>query len=76
MIEVAEVFCRFVADYHAARGASMLPSHRRAIEDTLDFRQKPAYGICDDRMGLRVGPTGRTCRTTAQDTCRRLLHAG
>ena len=38
MIEIAEVFRRFAADYLAAHGASMLPSHRRAIEDILDCR--------------------------------------
>ena len=38
MIEVAEVFRRFAADYLAAHGASMLPSHRRAIEDILACR--------------------------------------
>jgi len=38
MIELAEVFRRFSADYLAAHGASMLPSHRRAIEDILDCR--------------------------------------
>jgi hypothetical protein len=35
MIEVADVFRRFAADYLSAHGASMLPSHRRAIEDIL-----------------------------------------
>jgi len=38
MIEVADVFRRFAADYVSAHGASMLPSHRRAIEDILDCR--------------------------------------
>ncbi len=38
MIEVAEVFRRFAADYLSVHGASMLPSHRRAIEDILDCR--------------------------------------
>jgi hypothetical protein len=38
MIEVAEVFRRFAADYLSAHGASMLPSHRRAIEDILNCR--------------------------------------
>jgi hypothetical protein len=38
MIEVADVFRRFAADYLAAHGASMPPSHRRAIEDVLDCR--------------------------------------
>jgi len=38
MIEVAEVFRRFAADYLSAHGASMLPSHQRAIEDILNCR--------------------------------------
>lgn len=31
MIELADVFRRFAADYLSAHGASMLPSHRRAV---------------------------------------------
>ena len=38
MIELAEVFRRFAADYLSVHGASMLPSHRRAIEDILACR--------------------------------------
>jgi hypothetical protein len=38
MIEVAEVFRRFAADYLDAHGAAMPPSHRRAIQDILDCR--------------------------------------
>jgi Putative transposase/Transposase zinc-binding domain len=38
MIEVADVFRRFAADYLSAHDTSMLPSHRRAIEDILDCR--------------------------------------
>src|SRR3954471_19913427 len=38
MIEVADVFRRFAADYLSAHGVSMPPSHRRAIEDILDCR--------------------------------------
>src|SRR5450631_1364560 len=38
MIEIADVFRRFAADYVSVHGASMLPSHRRAIEDILDCR--------------------------------------
>ena len=38
MIEIAEVFRRFAADYLAAHGASMLPSHRRAIDDIINCR--------------------------------------
>jgi hypothetical protein len=38
VIELADVFRRFAADYLSAHGASMLPSHRRAIEDILNCR--------------------------------------
>ena len=38
MIEIAEVFRRFAVEHLAAHGASMLPSHRRAIEDILACR--------------------------------------
>ena len=38
MIEVADVFRRFAAGYLSAHGASLLPSHRRAIEDILTCR--------------------------------------
>jgi hypothetical protein len=38
VIEVADVFRRFAAEYLSAHGGSMLPSHRRAIEDILACR--------------------------------------
>lgn len=38
MIELAEVFRRFAADYLSVHGTSMPPSHRRAIEDILNCR--------------------------------------
>jgi hypothetical protein len=38
MTEIADVFRRFAADYLDAHGASIPPSHRRAIEDILDCR--------------------------------------
>lgn len=38
MIEIADVFRRFAADYVSLHGASMLPSHRRAIKDILACR--------------------------------------
>ena len=44
MIEMAEVFRRFAADYLSAHGASMLPSHRRAIDDILDCRTEALGG--------------------------------
>ena len=38
MTELADVFRRFAADYLAAHGASMLPSHQRAIADIIACR--------------------------------------
>lgn len=38
MIEVADVFRRFAEDYLSVHGASMPPSHRRAVADILDCR--------------------------------------
>ena len=38
MIEIADVFRRFAADYLGAHGAAMPPSHQRAIQDILDCR--------------------------------------
>jgi len=32
VIEVADVFRRFAGDYLSAHGASMPPSHRRAVD--------------------------------------------
>ena len=38
MIEIAEVFRRFAGDYLSTHGASLLPSHHRAITDILACR--------------------------------------
>ena len=43
MIALADVFGRFADGYYRAHGASMLPSHRRAIADILACRT-PALG--------------------------------
>jgi Putative transposase/Transposase zinc-binding domain len=51
MIEVAEVFRRFAADYLDAHEAAMPPSHRRAIQDILDCRTATLGGQvwhCED----------------------------
>jgi hypothetical protein len=75
MIEVAEVFRRFAADYLSAHGASMLPSHRRAIEDILACRTVALGGQvwrceqCDTEMfswhscGNRSCPKCHTAQT-------------
>jgi hypothetical protein len=72
MIEVADVFCRFAADYLSAHGASMLPSHRRAIDDILACRTAAlggqvwhcqqcgaevfSYHSCGNRSYPKAGP--------------------
>jgi hypothetical protein len=44
VIEVADVFRRFARDYLSAHGASMLPSHRRAITDIQACRTEVLGG--------------------------------
>jgi hypothetical protein len=67
MIEVADVFRRFAADYLSAHGASMLPSHRRAIEDILNCRTAALGGQvwrceqCDTEMFSWHSCRNRSC---------------
>ena len=67
MIEVADVFRRFAADYLSAHGASMLPSHRRAIEDILNCRTAALGGQvwrceqCDTEMFSWHSCANRSC---------------
>ena len=44
MIEIADVFRRFAGDYLSAHGATILPSHRRAIADILACRTEALGG--------------------------------
>ena len=44
MVDVADVFRRFAPGYQAAHGASMPPSHRRAIADILACRTEALGG--------------------------------
>ena len=67
MIEVADVFRRFAADYLSAHGASMLPSHRRAIEDILECRTAALGGQvwrceqCDTKVYSYHSCGNRSC---------------
>jgi hypothetical protein len=67
MIEVADVFRRFAADYLSAHGASMLPSHQRAIEDILNCRTAALGGQvwrceqCDIEMFSWHSCRNRSC---------------
>ena len=67
MIEVADVFRRFAADYLSAHGASMLPSHQRAIEDILNCRTAALGGqvwrcdTCDTEMFSYHSCNNRSC---------------
>ncbi|HEY5283452.1 MAG TPA: transposase zinc-binding domain-containing protein [Polyangia bacterium] len=77
MIEVAEVFRRFAADYLNAHGAAMPPSHRRAIEDILACRTAALGGQvwCCDTCGAETfsfHPRGnrRRCRMRSKPRSR------
>ena len=67
MIEIADVFRRFAADYVSAHGASMLPSHRRAIDDILNCRTAALGGQvwrceqCDTEMFSWHSCGNRSC---------------
>src|SRR5487761_2525587 len=85
MIEIAEVFRRFAADYLAAHGASMPPSHRRAIADILDCRTAALGGqvwrceACSTEVfsyhscGNRSCPKCHTAQTREWLECRRAV---
>src|SRR4051812_19547749 len=86
MIEVADVFRRFAADYLSAHdagktGASMLPSHRRAITDILACRTEALGGHlwrCD-QCGAEVfayhSCKNRSCPKCHTDQTERWLEA-
>jgi len=44
MVALADFLCRFAQDYLLAHGASVLPSHRRAIADILACRTEQLGG--------------------------------
>ena len=67
MIEIADVFRRFATDYVSVHGASMLPSHQRAIEDILNCRTAALGGQvwrceqCDTEMFSWHSCGNRSC---------------
>ena len=67
MIELADVFRRFAADYLSAHGALMPPSHRRAIDDILACRTEALGGqvwrcdACDAEVFSYHSCRNRSC---------------
>jgi hypothetical protein len=81
VIEIAEVFRRFADDYQAVHGASMPPSHRRAITDILACRTEALGGHlwrCD-QCGAEVfayhSCKNRSCPKCHTDQTERWLQA-
>ena len=86
MIEVAEVFRRFADDYLSAHdagkgGASMLPSHRRAITDILGCRTETLGGhlwrcdACSAEVYSYHSCKNRSCPKCHTDQTKRWLEA-
>ncbi|MBF0453907.1 MAG: IS91 family transposase [Magnetococcales bacterium] len=67
MIELADVFRQFSTDYLDAHGASMLPSHKRVINDVIQCRTEALgghlYGCdqCDARIYSYHSCKNRNC---------------
>lgn len=81
MIEVADVFRRFAGEYLQAYGASMPPSHRRAIADILACRTEALGGRlwrcaqCDANVFSYHSCGNRSCPKCSADQTRRWLEA-
>ena len=86
MVEVAEVFRRFADDYLSAHdagkgGASMLPSHRRAITDILACRTEALGGhlwrcdACSAEVYSYHSCKNRSCPKCHTDQTERWLEA-
>jgi hypothetical protein len=86
VIEVAEVFRRFADDYLSAHdagkgGASMLPSHRRAITDILGCRTEALGGhlwrcdACSAEVYSYHSCKNRSCPKCHTDQTKRWLEA-
>jgi hypothetical protein len=79
--EVADVFRRFAPDYLVAHGASMLPSHRRAIDDIAACRTEALGGHvwrcdqCDAEVFAFHSCKNRSCPKCHTDQTERWLRA-
>ncbi len=81
MITLGDVFRRFADDYCRAHGASMLPSHRRAIADILACRTEQLGGHrwrctrCSVEVHAYHSCKNRSCPTCHRDETERWLAA-
>jgi hypothetical protein len=81
MIEIADVFRRFADDYLNLHGATMLPSHRRAIADVLRCRTAALgghvyrCGVCDAEIFSYHSCKNRSCPKCHTEQTRRWLEA-
>ena len=81
MITLGDVFRRFADDYRRAHGASMLPSHRRAIADILACRTPMLGGHrwrctrCSAEVHSYHSCKNRSCPTCHRDQTERWLDA-
>ena len=81
MITLGDVFRRFADDYCRAHGASMLPSHRRAIADILACRTSALGGHrwrcthCSAEVHSYHSCKNRSCPTCHRDETERWLAA-
>ncbi len=81
MITLGDVFRRFADDYCRAHGASMLPSHRRAIADILACRTEQLGGHrwrctrCSVEVHSYHSCKNRSCPTCHRDETERWLAA-
>jgi Transposase zinc-binding domain/Putative transposase len=81
VIEIADVFRRFADDYLTAHGASMPPSHRRAITDILACRTEELGGhlwrcdACSAEIYSYHSCKNRSCPKCHTDQTERWLDA-
>jgi hypothetical protein len=72
MVALADVFRRFAEDYLSAHGASVLPSHRRAIADILACRTEQLGGHlwCCDHCSTEIF-SYHSCKNRSCPRCHR-----